>query len=558
MSKKAVVQKGNATILSEEELKASYKLEERLCYILLGALILLVILIRSKFLNIPFERDEGAYSYYGKLLTEGKIPYKDFYEQKFPGIFYFYALIVSIFGDTVKAMHTGFIFINIATITLLFFSAKKLFSPIAGLIAATTFAITSLTPILSGFTIQSEHGVALFTSVGIFLYAMINTTRKSYYYFLMGLAMGMAFMVKTSGMFMLAWGGLFLLIDFFFLPEKNYRKLIVNLLLYGAGAFLIIALLFLIIYLKGAFSDMIFWSYEIPKNYVGKIPFKDGVTYFKYTRDAILQDYKFFWFQVILALGLLFFKNVPLKMKLFALTLSLFAFMMIVPGFYFYGHYWIQLLPALAIVAGFVFSGLNDVLRSRFKITSPRLKYIYLGIFLLFTLSNLAINRNYYFHPNYYRIMRTVYGSNPFPETMEIAKYITANSKPEDKVIAMGSEPEIYFYTKKNCPSRHAYFAAIVDNVPQHHQWQREYTADIEKAKPRYFVFYNHAISLFVQPNTDRYVFDWANKYVGENYRLVGLADMIEGGQTQYIWNEQLNNYKPVSQNVIYVYERKN
>lgn len=66
----------------------------------LGILLILVFItysIRSKFYGIPFERDEGAYSYYGKLLLEGGIPYKDFYEQKFPGMFYFFAFIVKFF-----------------------------------------------------------------------------------------------------------------------------------------------------------------------------------------------------------------------------------------------------------------------------------------------------------------------------------------------------------------------------------------------------------------------------------------------------------------------------
>src|SRR2546423_15060140 len=82
-------------------------------YVLLIFTLLLVVLIRSKFFTIPFERDEGAYSYYGKLLLQGKIPYVDFMEQKFPGLFYFYAMIVGLFGDTVKGMHMGFMIVNL-------------------------------------------------------------------------------------------------------------------------------------------------------------------------------------------------------------------------------------------------------------------------------------------------------------------------------------------------------------------------------------------------------------------------------------------------------------
>ncbi len=87
--------------------------EEKICYLLLGVILLLVYSIRLKFLSIPFERDEGAYAYYGRQILDGKIPYKDFYEQKLPGIFYFYALIVSLFGSTIQGLHLGFIFINL-------------------------------------------------------------------------------------------------------------------------------------------------------------------------------------------------------------------------------------------------------------------------------------------------------------------------------------------------------------------------------------------------------------------------------------------------------------
>lgn len=72
----------------------SWLTENNICLILLLFIIGMVLIIRTKFSGIPFERDEGAYSYYGKLLLEGKIPYKDFYEQKFPGIFYFFGFIV--------------------------------------------------------------------------------------------------------------------------------------------------------------------------------------------------------------------------------------------------------------------------------------------------------------------------------------------------------------------------------------------------------------------------------------------------------------------------------
>lgn len=533
----------------------TFSSEEKISFGLLLILICTIYIIRSKFLLIPFERDEGIYGYYGKLLLEGKIPYKDFYEQKFPGLFYFYGFMVAIFGDTVEGLHKGFMYLNIATIIIIFFASRVLFSPIAGLLSATTFAFVSLTPNLSGFTVQAEHGVAFFISLGLLFYALYKAKKKWFYNFLMGVSFGFAIMTKTSGLFLVLWGGIILIIDFLFTSDKTIKKFIIQTSVYSSGVFLVIASFFLIIAANGSFQDMIFWTYEIPKNYVSKIPFDDGVKYFTYTKDAILQNYKFFWYHSLLAIILCLLKTVSWKQKFFGVTLLAFSFFTIVPGFYFYGHYWIQTIPGLSIVAGLTYYAVMSLANKFIKFQN--LKYVYLGVFAVLTYSHVSALKAYYFKPNYERILRNVYGNNPFPESMEIGNWINANSKPEDNIVLLGSEPQIYFYTKKHSPSRHAYFAAIVDNVPQHKEWQREFVKDVEKAKPRYLIYFNHPISLFVQPNTDKYVFDWANKYVNENYKLVGLCDMIEGQHATYLWREQIGNYKPVSQNVIYVYEKK-
>lgn len=534
--------------------------EEKVAYGFLAGLIFLVVIIRSNFLNIPFERDEGAYSYYGKLLLEGKIPYKDFYEQKFPGIFYFFAMIVGIFGDTVKGMHTGFIFVNIITLIFIFKAAQKLFSPLAAVVSATTFAIVSMCPNLSGFTVQSEHGVAMFTALGIYLYAVAREKQKWRNYLFFGLAMGCAFMVKTSGILPAFWGGLVIITDHFFRKDrKPFKQLLINGIIYSVGVFSVMGLLFLLISMKGSFKEMLFWSIDIPKNYVGKIKWEDGKTYLDYAYKSITKEYKFFWYHAFFVVIALFVKSVRWDIKIMGILLFGLSFATIFPGYYFYGHYWIQILPGLAIASGLTFYAINELLKNSFGIKTPKVQYAYLVIFTIVTFAHLNKQKDYYFNPNYDLILRTVYGNNPFPETMAIANWINANAKPEDGIIAMGSEPEIYFYTKRNCPSRHAYFAAIVDNVPQHKEWQREFVRDVEKAKPKYFIFYNHQISLFVQPNTDRYVFDWYNKYVTDNYKMVGLVDMMDGYTTSnYVWREQLNNYRQQSQTAIYIFERKN
>jgi hypothetical protein len=533
--------------------------EDKVCYILLGVLLLTITVIRMKFLNIPYERDEGAYSLYGKQLLEGKIPYQDFYEQKFPGIFYFYAMMELIFGYSVPQMHTGFIVLNLASIVCIFIAARRMFgSSAAAIIGAATFAFVSMTPNLSGFTIQAEHGVAFFTSVGILLYTYVRTHTQWYWYFLMGLALGSAFMVKTSGLFLMTWGGAVVLIDFFFTPGRNWKRLFVHLLSYGVGAFLVVGTLFLLVYLKGSFRDMIIWVYEMPKYYVNRIPFDEGIKYFGYSRDAIVQNHKFFWVHSLLALPICLLPQVTWREKGLILSLAALSFLTIVPGYYFYGHYWIQLIPGLAILAAFTVSHICRLISAKTKFTANKITYAYLLVFGLLTFVHVNRQKQYYFNPNYEIILRSVYGNNPFPETMEIARYINSVAKPEDALGVFGSEPQLFIYTNKPSPTRHVFFSTIVGTVPQHHQWQREFVADMERVKPKYFIFYKHSVSLLIQPNTDQYVLEWANKFIAENYNVVGVVDMPDGTlHSTYAWGKDAQTFQPKGQNVIYILERK-
>ena len=92
----------------------------------------LVVAIRIRLLGIPLERDEGEYAYAGQLILQGIPPYKLAYNMKFPGTYAAYALIMSIFGQTIHAIHLGLLLINAATIALIFFLGRRLINTTAG------------------------------------------------------------------------------------------------------------------------------------------------------------------------------------------------------------------------------------------------------------------------------------------------------------------------------------------------------------------------------------------------------------------------------------------
>jgi hypothetical protein len=534
-----------------------YTIPEKVSFAILLILIFIVYIIRSKFLEIPFERDEGSFSYFGKMILEGKTPYKDFYEHQFPGLFYFYAVIEFIFGFSSSELHYGFIFVNIISLIALFFASKLLFNSFAACISAATFAFTSLTPNISGFTIQGEHVVVFYISLGLLFYALTKDNPKWYFYLLMGMAMGFAFTVKLSGVFLALWGGFVLLIEFAFNKERSFKSLFNSFGFYAIGGFSVILFFLLVVYLHGTFSEMVFWLYDNPKHYLSRVTLEEGLKYFGYTKDAIFQFNKFLWIHALFVFVILFIKSIEWKNKIIILSLGVFSFFTIVPGYYFYGHYWIQLTPALAILAGAVCYACLNFTAKKFNLNESYIGFAYLILFSFLLFSHVKKFKPYYFKPNYEMIMRNTYGNNPFPEIKELAKQMNTFLKLSDQVALIGSEPEFYIYTNKKSPSKHLFFTVLVADMPEHKQWQRDYAKSIEEMKPNYLVYVNHPISLLVQPNTDRYIFDWANKYITENYKLIGLIDMVDGYQSIYKWNQDALNYKPLSQMVIYVFERK-
>src|SRR5947207_8571174 len=99
----------------------------------------LVITIRIRLLAIPLERDEGEYAYAGQLMLQGIPPYKLAYNMKFPGTYAAYALIMSIFGQTIHGVHLALLLVNMATVVVVFLIGRRLIDATMGIAAATSY-----------------------------------------------------------------------------------------------------------------------------------------------------------------------------------------------------------------------------------------------------------------------------------------------------------------------------------------------------------------------------------------------------------------------------------
>src|SRR5262245_12629591 len=167
----------------------------------------LVIGIRIRLLGIPLERDEGEYAYAGQLILQGIPPYKLAYNMKFPGTYGAYALFMSIFGQNIYAIHLGLLLVNVATVALIFFLGRRLVNTMAGIAAAASYAVLSVSPSVLGLAAHATNFVMLPVLGGILLLLKQRVTasepprpRQIVWLFTSGSLFGIGALMKQPGL----------------------------------------------------------------------------------------------------------------------------------------------------------------------------------------------------------------------------------------------------------------------------------------------------------------------------------------------------------------------
>jgi hypothetical protein len=139
----------------------------------------------------------------------------------------------------------------------------------------------------------------------------------------------------------------------------------------------------------------------------------------------------------------------------------------------------------------------------------------------------LARDLDYYRGRHLARIVREVYGANPFLEAQVVGNFVRERTPPGERLVVIGSEPELYFYADRRCPSKHAYFEYTIASHPDGRAFQREFIADVERDPPRTLVFFGHEVSYAGDVDVDAYVraMDWYVDFARAHYRPLAMVD---------------------------------
>jgi len=522
-------------------------------YLPLLLVIVFFSLIRWHFRYIPLERDEGEYAYAGQLMLHGIPPYTLIYSMKLPGTFAAYAAILLVFGQTAKGVHLGLLAVNAVTTFLIFLLGKRLFGPLAGLVAGSSYALLSTSPSVIGFAGHATHFVVLCAVSGVLLLLNAAESRRTWLYFLSGLFLGLAFLMKQPGIMFAAFGTLYLVKAERQTWLHQRREFGIKIALYACGVLLPFAITCLLLASAGAFGNFWFWTFLYARQYATTIGIREGLQTLRLILPKVVLPEVMIWLLAGIGFSAILWNRAARSQWFFLTTFFLCSAAAVCPGLYFRQHYFVLLLPAVALLAGVaVYCGtasLKQHLRSRVWALLP------LVVFIAAFAGTLYQQRNYLFKAGPFAAARMIYGSNPFPEADEVAYYIKNHSAKDDRVVVLGSEPEIYFYADRPSATGYIYTYGLMEEQPYAGGMQKQMISEIESVQPEYVVLIDVASSFGRLPSSNKHIFDWIDSYLPAHYDLVGIVDLL--GYSKYVWGDAAKTYHPQSNQVVKVFKKK-
>jgi hypothetical protein len=324
--------------------------------------------------------------------------------------------------------------------------------------------------------------------------------------------------------------------------------------MYALGCITVVIILFVITALQGATDDMLYWAFTHSKVYISRVAF--DMNYFQNIVNNILNNYKFFFYSALVSFIVLLVLPNKIDLKINLTLLSILSILMVFPGNQFYGHYFIMSMPAVAILLSFLFGGIS---LEKYKKAETSIRIAGIVFFIFGVFIHLKSMNELYFSPDHSSIIKTTYGGNPFLESVAIAEKIKPEVTKEDYVAVMGSEQEIFLYTDTKPASKHtiAYHMMVDTTVSANPiKWQKEYISEVEKNKPKFFIFYRVGMTFLRTPNSCSKIFDWAGKYLNEKYDLYGTVD-ITPNESQYFWGKDSFAKLKKQEDTILIFKRK-
>jgi len=411
-----------------------------LYYALLAVTVLLFSAIRWRLRDMPLQRDEGEYAYAGQLLLQGIPPYQVAYNVKLPGTYVAYAAILWMFGQTPAGIHFGLLLLNAATSLLLSVIALRLFEMPAAAFAGMSYLLLSSSRSVLGFQGHATHFVVFFALAGILLLLEALDKNSTWLLWASGLPFGMAFLMKQHGIFFLGFAGLYVLLREYRQPHCR-RTMFWKISVLALGAALPLVLTFLILWQLGVFAKFWIWTFQYAHAYTTTHTLAYARRILLTKARSVAHPLELMWIISFVGLSALLWDPIARSKANFIVALTFCSCLSICPGFVFRGHYFILLLPVVALLVGLAVSSTTRCLGTKANAWPKAIPSITLlpGVIFLLAYSCCIIRESHLlFRMDPVTASREFFG---FPEGLTVANFIRRQSQPEARIAVLGSEP---------------------------------------------------------------------------------------------------------------------
>jgi hypothetical protein len=523
------------------------------------------VLLRLPFLDLPMERDEGEFATLGQGMIQGIPPYSDSYTMKFPGGASLYALTFALLGPSPQSIRITLIFFNSATLFLVGLLGCRFFDARTGLFAAASFGTLSLGLGCYGLWLSAEHFATFFLILGAWILGHPAKNPRTRNLILGSLSLGASILCKHHALFpSLTWLGVYLMIFLKRDPGQRDRRAILQsvILLFS----FIIPFLLLLVLMKfwGVFDPFWFWTIQYASTYASSVPMTLGWEYFKSGAWRIFLDGPLLWMMTLTGGSICLYEwrqrrksNDPIERasgipSLLVGTSLLGALMAASAGLLFRGQYFIYSLPFASMLAGITWS------RMTLYFDRKSLKGGFAcGAILCASFIVLIEPVLHGIHRQPQKLLRLVYGMNPFPEYRIIADWISKKTKPQDKVLVAGSEPSLYFLSKRRPAIPYLCVYEFMKNHPSAQRMQLEAIEKVQRAQPPVIVYVDVPTSWGASPSSDRTFQNWLRGELDQSYTLDGIIDLISEDRVEFRWEGESQKYGPQSPYTVRLYVRK-
>ncbi len=528
----------------------------RATYVALVVVLATYALIRIGYKDIPLERDEGAYVYMGRELLKGGVPYVDFFEMKPPGIYYTYALLYAISGGDLAWMHVWMaLFVAVGALFLHGIARSWLGSGPA-LVVTVAYSALAVSLHASGVSLQSEHFVLLFVLAGLYVLDRGLERGLSWAVVVAGVLLSWSVSIKQNAVFFVAFSIAYVL---FAHPvqegeQRSYAR-IRYLALLAAGALLPLVAFFLIMLLQGSLGQFWFWVVEVSGEYVGATTISEAKELLFYTVRELFQESPVLWVLAGAGVPLLVVASRPWWKRLAMGLFLLMSALSVVPGLRFYGHYFLLLFPAVAIcVGGFMYGSVHWLMhRTGRRTTGAALFIAAIGLFMGIVVRQRAA----YFGADHNAVLRSVYGTNPFPEARLVSDLVNERIREGDGLMVMGFEPQIYLYTNTNSPTRWINPIVLMIVHPLSDSIRNEVRAALAASPPRFVVWVQHGTSWATSYDVDP---SFLEEYWGQlhrDYEVIAWYEQRSLLMLNVVTGEEARDHAPRGTNYLFLAERR-